>query len=103
MAPAGSCAAGPPTRVVAAAEARVERVVVDEEPVPRELIDELDRPRLLVRRDPGATMIDELVRGRGGTLAQHDDRLDALHPTFVGDADDSRVSDRVVPREAALH
>ena len=59
--PSGAAVA--PARIAAAAEPRVEGVVVDQPAVAGEGVDELDRARLLVRRDVGPAVLDDLVRG----------------------------------------
>ena len=71
----------------------VELVVVDEEPGARELVDELDGARLLVRGDALAAPLDELVGRRARAVDEHDDRLHGLHPDVVGHADHRAVGD----------
>src|SRR5205814_720330 len=83
-------------RVAAATELFVERVVVDRETFAWQLVDELDRPRFLVRRDERAAVLDEIVLRRLVPVAHDDDGLDRLTPFRIRHADDRRFLHRRV-------
>src|SRR5207302_10979554 len=65
-------------------------------------VDELDRLRLLVGRDVGAAVLDDVVGGGGLAVLQHHDRLHALRPFRVGHADDGGIGHGRVLLYAAL-
>src|SRR5207248_5575949 len=63
---------------------------------------ELDGLGLLVGRDVGPAVLDDVVGGGGHAVFHDDDGLDALGPLGIGDADDGRLLDGRMRGDAGL-